>query len=463
MAIFLCYFILFAIPLAWPQASYLLTKDMAYSWNDQARIATVESLVERHTFKIEYSKYGLFTGDKIMKGSSFYATKPPVLSFIGGLVYLPLHAVWPLLHDGVQLSSWDHEEIIYPFVTLFTIGISSALMLLFLYKALLMLDIEERFRWWIVLAVGFGSLIFTYTTVFNNHAFAAAWLFIGFFFILRMYLANRRAIPGTSTPAPIRPRKLDSFLGGVFISLAGVSDLSGAIPFLPLVFLLLLLTRRLRFYSLLFLLGSLVWLIPHFILNWKITGDPLTPVYLLRSAYLTTIPGYFGEVFNQSEVHWYSAKRWVYIFNTLIGQRGAFLYTPALLFGWWGILTAIRRDTFGLRPLAIVSLLGIGASWIYICFWPANWGGTSYGLRYAVTATPLLIFFAAALFDGVKQISLRHQIFRESAFVGGVIAFIGAVYPWGAAGFLPQTNFSLFENLEYIGIDMLDWVLRAMS
>jgi hypothetical protein len=181
----------------------------------------------------------------------------------------------------------------------------------------------------------------------------------------------------------------------------------------------------------------------------------------MRSAYLTTIPGYFGEVFNQAEVHWYSPRRWVYIFHAVFGQRGAFLYTPVLLFGFAGLFVATRRNTFGLRLPAIVALLGIGASWIYVCFWPANWGGTSYGLRYAVTATPLLIFFAAPLFNGLTRVNLKLTLFREASIIGGVFALIGAIYPWGAAGFLPATNFSLAENLQYIGLDIIDKVFGA--
>ncbi len=459
LGIFLLYFTIFALPIMWPPASYVLTKDRAYSWNDQARIATVEALVERHTFKIEESRYGLFTGDKIMNGSSFYATKPPVLSFIGGLVYEPLYLIWPVFHDGEKLSYWDREEIIYPFVTLFTIGISSALMLVFLFKALLLFDMRERFRWWIVFAVGFGSLIFTYTTVFNNHSFSAAWLFIGFYFILRAHLGAAREYQSEGSK-PVRPRMLDGFIGGMCIALAGVCDLSGALAFLPLGFLLMLMSRKTLRLLPMYILGALVFLLPHFALNWKITGDPFTPVYLMRSKYLTTMPGYFGEVFDQGEVHWYSQERWVYIFHSLFGQRGAFLYTPVLLFGFAGLYVAIRRNTYGLRLAAITALLGIGAGWIYMCFWPANWGGTSYGLRYAVTSTPLIIFFAAALFDGVSKISWKTALFRETAIIGGVLALIGAVYPWGAAGFLPTTNFSLAENMQYIGLDILDMLLK---
>lgn len=462
LAIFFCYFLLFALPVFWPSSSYLLTKDMAYSWNDQARMATVESLVERHSFKIEYSRYGLFTGDKIMHRSSFYATKPPVLSFIGGMVYEPLYLAWPLLHDGEKMNYWDHEHIIYPFVTLFTVGISSALMLLFLYKALLLLRMEERFRWWIVLITAFGSLVFTYTTVFNNHAFAAAWLFIGFYFVLRSWLSGTGEYKDGSGE-PVRARLLDGFLAGLFISLAGVCDLSGALAFLPLVFLMMLFSRHLRLLAPMFILGALVWLVPHFFFNWKITGNPWTPVYLMRAAYLTNVAGYYGEVFNQAEVHWYSPQRLAYIFHSLFGQRGAFFYTPALLFGFAGLFKVIRRNTWGMRMPAIVALLGIVASWVYICFWPANWGGTSYALRYAVTATPLLIFFAAPLFEGVTKLDWKLILFREAGIIGGVMAFIGAVYPWGAAGMLPPTNFSLVENIQYIGLDLLTWLLKTNS
>jgi hypothetical protein len=181
---------------------------------------------------------------------------------------------------------------------------------------------------------------------------------------------------------------------------------------------------------------------------------------MMRAAYLTSIPGYYGEVFNQAEVHWYSPQRWLYIFHALFGQRGAFLYTPALLFGFAGIFKAMKANTYGLRWPAIIAFLGIGASWLYICFWPANWGGTSYALRYAVTATPLLIFFAAPLFAGMSKINLKLMLFREAGIIGGIFALLGAVYPWGAGGVLPPTNFSLAENLQYIGFDLLNWLLQ---
>jgi hypothetical protein len=69
------------------------------SWNAASRIATVQSLVEYHTFVIDKTAF-IGTGDKVFIGGHFYSDKPPMPSVLGAAVY------WPL-YQAVSACIWD--------------------------------------------------------------------------------------------------------------------------------------------------------------------------------------------------------------------------------------------------------------------------------------------------------------------------------------------------------------------
>src|SRR5262249_11888105 len=62
-----------AVAVAW-----LGCRDCPGSWNDASRLATVESLVDRHTLVIDDSVYTAGTRDKLWINGHFYSDKSPV-------------------------------------------------------------------------------------------------------------------------------------------------------------------------------------------------------------------------------------------------------------------------------------------------------------------------------------------------------------------------------------------------
>lgn len=80
LIIFIIFFLIFAI----------MTKSSVETANDASRIATIESLVERGTLKIDDSNF-IFSGDKAYINGHFYSDKSPLVSLIGAAIYYPLH------------------------------------------------------------------------------------------------------------------------------------------------------------------------------------------------------------------------------------------------------------------------------------------------------------------------------------------------------------------------------------
>jgi hypothetical protein len=140
------------------------------SWNAASRIATVQSLVESHSFAIDNTPF-IGTGDKVIIGGRFYSDKPPISSVLGAAVY------WPLYHVGIRLHLGS--SIPYYLVTLLTDRLFWLLgtVAFFLLLGYTGLDAEKRSL--ASLALGLGSLYFSWSTTFNSHALAASLLSIG--------------------------------------------------------------------------------------------------------------------------------------------------------------------------------------------------------------------------------------------------------------------------------------------
>jgi hypothetical protein len=505
--IFITTIILFLIPLPpgfsdpntapSQQGHYLLTKSRAGSWNDQARIATVESLGERGTMAIDHSKWGWFTGDKVLLREHFYSTKPPLLSAAGAMSYMALRTVVKAV-TGREITYLHNEDVIYPWVTLTTSGLAFALLLVYFFRALYLVDISSTARWWLFWSLAIGSLYPAYSTVFNNHSIAGSALFIAFYYVIR-YRTGRRI------------NLWEMCIAGIAIGFASVTDFTGALPFLPLFFALIVLhdfsdsgirklipvkggiaisviafitvlslvsikigpsgtailvfvpsgimllaalylASRKKFFAIVYLIAAIIPVIAHLFLNSRVTGNWM-PTYIQSDVYITTPPGYFGEVLSPEESTLASLKKWIYIGEGLFGIRGIFSYTPAILMGFVACFYAVSTKFEKLRLDSIAVLLGVlaGWGWLLVSATP-NFGGTSYGFRYALPATPLFLFFCHRYFiDNTKPV--WRTVFRNAVFWGAIVALVAIPYPWGIfSPYLPSTQFSFIQNLQHIAL-----------
>ncbi len=515
-AIFIVTLILFLIPLPHVKTAdgqlqpvmeghFLLIKSQSDSWNDMARIATVESLAERGTMAIDHSKWGWFTGDKVLLREHFYSTKPPLLSAVGAATYYVLREAVRLT-TGTELTYRKHEDIIYPWVTFTTTVLAFAFLLVYFYRALHLVELSGSQRMWIFWALAIGSLYPAYSTVLNNHTVAGSWVFVAFYYVFRHRMG------GTT-------KWWEAIFAGIALAFAGVNDYTGALPFLPLFFVLLamkdfetsglwpirigqrgaaaiwavvisaaILTAALRIgprgtailmfvplaiglaiaiflaikrkpLTLLFFVGMLIPVGLHLFLNSRVTGNWM-PTYIQTDVYIAVPPGYFGEVLSPEESGFLSWSRWAYIGNALFGTRGAFIYTPALLVGLWYAVSAVFTKGDRMRFDALALVLAVLLGWGYtLLFASPNFGGTSYGYRYALAATPMLIFFCHRVFVG-KVSSIAGGIFRNGVVWGAIVGLIALPYPWGIFWHLPRTDCSIVENLQYIAFNTISFFTR---
>ena len=210
-----------------------------------------------------------------------------------------------------------------------------------------------------------------------------------------------------------------------------------------------------------FIIGFLIFIIAHLYFNYQITGD-LKPIYAKQALYTKlAVEGYYGEVISSKE-GFFSEGRFRYIINSLFGIRGIFLYTPLLFFSFYFMVKVARDRRNRLALLSKLILIFLIPSWIYLLLATKNYGGTSYGSRYFIASIPMLFFFNAFLYRYGTSERLKGW-FYEAFRLSVLLAVIGMAFPWGVAGELPPSNFSIFNNLQYWTQNFLMELARIVS
>jgi hypothetical protein len=232
-----------------------------HSWNDSSRMATASALVEHGTFAIDRTPF-VDTGDKIFVGGHFYSDKPPFPSIMAAAVYLPLY------HLGLELSP-GRSTAYYIIVVLVMKGALLAALVCF-YLALKRTGLGDGRRIMLTGALALSSLLLPWTSVFNNHGLAAAFVTVGLFSIVEARHRDDARVPIT--------------MAGFFFSLASVCDLSTGAIFAAFG-LLIVSIRKLRPHTLWYLLPCLVTLAPYIAINYRISGS-LLPVQLDKELFV---------------------------------------------------------------------------------------------------------------------------------------------------------------------------------
>jgi len=375
------------------------------SWNDASRLATVQSLVEFHSFVIDKTAF-IDTGDKVYIDGHFYSDKPPVPSVLGAVVYLPLYDAGIALHLGRSLP--------YYFITLLTVKLFWLLGTVAFFFLLKFTGLDSEKRLLASCALGIGSLYFSWSTTFNNHALAAAFLSIGFYFLIKARFEAKTALPLS--------------IAALFLSLAGTADVPTGI-FYVLFLLYVWRDARLRRGLVFYVLPLFVTVVPALACTYSIHHSIL-PVQIVGSYFQ-----YPGSPWTQSSalsgIRANDAKSFLtYAVSALIGPKGFLLYNPILWIALWGLYRTIRRrDRFYYE--AIVVAAGSSVLVLYYLVFTNDYSGWSYSIRWFVPLLPLLFFFLYPYFQTCDQ--RRGRQFCALFAVAVTIALVGAVDPWSHA------------------------------
>jgi len=377
----------------------------ATTWNDESRMATVQSLVESGSFVIDQSDFAR-TGDKVFIKDHFYSDKPPMPSVLGAAVYFPLYHLGVRLHEGPSLA--------YFLITLATVSLFWILGTLAFFASLRFTGMDPERRLLAALALGLGSIFFSWSTTFNNHELAAGFLAIGFYFLLRArYEARVRR---------------DLAIAGFFLALAGTADVPTIVFYVALLWPILR-NPQLRKDAAFYLAPLLLTVAPYLAINYSIHHS-LLPVQIVRAYF--EYPG--SPWIGSDELSGIRPNSFGFICSyavlTLVGPKGFLLYDPFLFVAIWGLVRSIRRSgPFASEGVAVAA----GSVLLLLYYWVTsdNYAGWSYSIRWFVPLLPLLLFFLYPFFESFDK--RRESQFQALLFVSVVIAAVGALNPWSPA------------------------------
>jgi hypothetical protein len=372
------------------------------TWNDESRMATVQSLVESGSFIIDQTDFAR-TGDKVFINGHFYSDKPPMPAVLGAAVYFPLYRLGLRLHEGRSLA--------YFVITLLTVSLFWLLGNLAFFDSLRFTGIDPERRLLATYALGLGSIYFTWSTTFNNHELAAGSLAIGLCFLLRARHEDHV--------------RRDLAVAGFFLALAATFDVPTGVFYVALLLPVVrnpLLRKNVGFY----LAPLLLTVAPYLAMNYAIHHSIL-PVQIFRSYF--EYPG--SPWIGSDELSGMRPNGFTFICSyallTLVGPKGFLLYDPFVFVATWGLVRTIRRrGPFAYEGIAIAA----GSVLLLLYYWVTsdNYAGWSYSIRWFVPLLPLLFFFLYPYFEVFDR--RRETQFQALLCVSVVIATVGALNPW---------------------------------
>jgi len=403
-------FFLFAIFLI------LFTEPYLNTFNTVSRYLAIESIVEDRDFVVD-DKYRA-TADIIYRDNHYYSSKPPILTIAASSVYYVAHNFFnqdfPEFNDNTQM---EYYYSIYPtvYVTgLIFVGFTFWLMLLYFYKTLHLVAVKKKYHLPLILGLGLGTLLFSYSITLNNHTIAGSLLFIAFYYLLLIKKDN------------YKPLKLNKYLSlvGLFAALAAVIDLPTGLTFYALFFVYFLF--KIGFKKIIYYLWpAFIIFSLHLYFNYQSFGGILP-----AQAYKEYWIGPDGEWINweASPDFPYRNSWYFYLFNILIGTHGLFTYTPLLILSFYSIYKVIKEKTEYLWE-ALTVLFGFLIIMAFYVISSRAYGGTAYGFRWFIAVTPLIYFFTILL--GRHTFSKKLTFIFSIVFLWSIlVAIIGAYDPW---------------------------------
>jgi len=367
-------------------------RDYAGGWNDGSRLATVESLVDRHTLIIDQSIFVRVpprphpaaprpypddepdlllhgTRDKLLIRGHFYSDKSPVPAVL-------MAALYQVLQWGTGLKASQQANRFTYWMTLGSSGLAYVVAVWCVFQAGGVLGLPVSLRLILVASLGLATVALTYTRHVNNHILllaVAAALFLGLARLaqearggqmprLRLVGLGMLAGLGYTIDLGVGPVLLACTLGVVAYRCRGLGPMA------------------------VFVLAALPWLALHHTVNYAIGGTfrpaNAIPEYMQWPGSPFTAQNMTGTWNHPSIGHFL-----VYAAALLFGKRGFFGHNLPLFLTLPG-LVAVRRQ----RPFELPEILGgvgwFAGTWLVYAVTSTNYSGVAASIRWFV---PLLV------------------------------------------------------------------------
>ena len=383
-----------------------LTKVYTHSWQEESRLATVQTLVEQGTFIIDHTEFNR-TGDKVFIDGHFYSDKTPVLSVAASGAYAVLHNVFGLTLDPAicvpdedraacrALTPTGTRFTAFYWLTLIFIGGSASLLVVLFWRAMLQAGAGGLLATALAVALGLASPLAPYSIVFAGHVPAALCLFAAF--MLLITTSGLAALAGSTATLKLEPAEASTpikrrsnwmlFGAGFLVSLSANIDLTLAI-FIAAFGVWILFTRWRGLLP--YILGAVIPFAISAAINYWAAGTSV-PLYFDPKAY-----DFVGTVLNTTvggTSGFYSLEFGLrYTYDMFVGQRGLVSFTPMLIFAFIGMGAAFRQR----RQRGLISAV-LGGSLVfaaYLILRTDNFGGLAWGTRWFVPLVPLWWYFS---------------------------------------------------------------------
>jgi hypothetical protein len=343
----------------------LLACALAFAWtlqgtgfNQNSHYALVRALANG-TPQIDRTRHevgDLSTEDVIHLDGHVYANKAPGLAFATLPLYLALDAAG-LVGDG------DPTRVLW------ALGLVGCVLPAVLLLGLLRWAanrIEPGFGTAAAVAIGLGTLILPFATLFFSHALSAFLVFAAF----ALLLLERGGAPRSGLVAA----------AGIVAGLSIVTEYPNGLAALVLAVYAAWRARPVR-RLLAFGAGGLVGLVPLLLYNWWAFGNPVHLSYVGESPRTGQIERPAGELVGSA------GPTVVRVLETLFSTSGLLTLAPVLACAAVATVLLFRA---GRRAEALV-VAGVSALYVvYNSSYASNFGGFSAGQRYVIPIIPFL-------------------------------------------------------------------------
>jgi hypothetical protein len=349
-----------------------------------SRLATVYSIYEWGTFQIDrpagepQNPFESQTIDKVMVRGRVISSKPPILPMLMAAEYVVLHTVL-----GWDLNNEDDVGGIVRFMTLTLIGIPFVVSLWVFGRTLALFGVNPGARAAMVTFLAFGTQLWGFSTLINNHVPGACALIVALYFALGLLYEK------------LDPKAWRFVAFGVSGGLVSTVDIPATI-WVAIGGLCLL--KKFPVKTLIWVaLGTAIPVGPHVIIMIVLTGTPL-PVQMNHDLYLSEA-SYWRHPFG---IDGLNEPKGTYLFHMTFGRCGIFLLFPVLLTGLIGGLRALVKKASPWRGAILAGAVGFAAVTAYYCLRTNGYGGVTYGFRWYIAAMPVLLLMGAPLVDGLR-------------------------------------------------------------
>jgi hypothetical protein len=404
-------------------------RDYAGGWNDGSRLATVESLVDRHTLAIDDSIFVRSQGtadapnpytpgdealrtqgtkDKLLIRGHFYSDKSPLPAFW-------LAAWYQIAQRATGLVARDQPRLFCYLMVVVSSGMAYVVTVWSIWRLALRRGLPLAVCILLAASVALATVALPYTRHVNNHILLLAVVALLMLALDHLAGLDRRA-------RDRRSLRLGSAAAGTLAGLGYTFDLGvGPVLVISTAALVVWRTRNLVGVAC-FALAALPWLAAHHAVNYS-TGGTLGPANSV-AAYLA----WPGSPFSTRNMtggwgHETMSHFFVYAAALLVGKHGFIDYNLPLWLALAGLLVLLRRPRAESPEIVFTAAL-TGGSWFMYAALSNNYSGPCCSIRWFV---PLL---APAYYALILLLRERPALVRDLALLSLPGAILGAVLWW---------------------------------